>query len=320
MTTLLCDGNNVMHRSMHGSPPLTREADGRSVGGVVGFVRTLCGVLETRSITRGAVVFDGPGRGFRKYLSTRYKAGRDRLEWTEDEQWQVTAMMHVGPALGLSTLRSSPYEADDVIATLAHQHSPAVVASDDKDLGYLTCVPGVTIHRFRDVSEWHKGGERGEEPGLLGAANVQRRWGVPPHLVTCLQALSGDGGDGVPGLPGVGKKTAAGMILTHGSLELVATCLDAFQGKGWAARAAAPHDVRRMRDSVTSIHDCVFDGAPTSLHRDWPLRAASVLGALGSKRALGEHCRLHGIKTDSVRPHAGFAAKTGMKSRRSLFR
>jgi DNA polymerase-1 len=53
----------------------------------------------------------------------------------------------------------------------------------------------------------------------IDAAEVKRRYGVPPELVPDFIALRGDPSDGLPGAKGIGEKTAADLLQRHGSLE-----------------------------------------------------------------------------------------------------
>jgi 5'-3' exonuclease len=53
----------------------------------------------------------------------------------------------------------------------------------------------------------------------VDAAEVKRRYGVPPELVPDFIALRGDPSDGLPGAKGVGEKTAADLLQRRGSLE-----------------------------------------------------------------------------------------------------
>ena len=62
-----------------------------------------------------------------------------------------------------------------------------------------------------------KTGVRGGE--VVDAAEVKRRYGVPPELVPDFIALRGDPSDGIPGAKGIGEKTAAELLGRHGSLE-----------------------------------------------------------------------------------------------------
>ena len=48
---------------------------------------------------------------------------------------------------------------------------------------------------------------------------VKRRYGIPPALVPDFIALRGDPSDGLPGAPGIGPKTAAELLVKHGSLD-----------------------------------------------------------------------------------------------------
>ena len=56
-------------------------------------------------------------------------------------------------------------------------------------------------------------------PQLVDAAEVEKRYGIPPALVPDFIALRGDPSDGIPGAKGVGAKTAADILRRHGSLE-----------------------------------------------------------------------------------------------------
>ena len=61
------------------------------------------------------------------------------------------------------------------------------------------------------------GGKQGAE--LVDAAEVKKRYGIPPELVPDFIALRGDPSDGIPGAKGIGEKTAAELLQRHGSLE-----------------------------------------------------------------------------------------------------
>jgi 5'-3' exonuclease len=75
------------------------------------------------------------------------------------------------------------------------------------------------------------GGKQGAE--LVDAAEVKRRYGVPPELVPDFIALRGDPSDGIPGAKGIGEKSAAELLQRHGSLE-----------------AALEHGVRETKKTV----------------------------------------------------------------------
>jgi len=54
---------------------------------------------------------------------------------------------------------------------------------------------------------------------LVGPAEVEAKFGVPPQLLGDLLALAGDTTDSIPGVSGIGNKTAAQILGEHGDLE-----------------------------------------------------------------------------------------------------
>jgi DNA polymerase-1 len=59
----------------------------------------------------------------------------------------------------------------------------------------------------------------GKNMQLMGPADVEERYGIPPALVPDFIALRGDPSDGIPGAKGIGEKTAAELLRKYGSLE-----------------------------------------------------------------------------------------------------
>lgn len=64
-------------------------------------------------------------------------------------------------------------------------------------------------------------------------ADAVEQFGVEPPLIPLVQSLSGDRVDNIPGVPGVGPKTAAKLVLEHGSLEAVVECARGGGYVGW---------------------------------------------------------------------------------------
>jgi 5'-3' exonuclease len=319
-TTLLVDGQNLLHRSLHGSEDLTRSDD-KPVGAVIAFVVTLGDLLKRHRITDGVVVFDGPGSGFRKHLCDNYKAMREGRDFDEGTRWQISMMMEAVRVTGMTTSRSSPYEADDVISTLAWRaKQDVIIASDDKDLGFLCSKPHVRIHQFRDRAT-----VKYDQPfPLVGKTDVSLRWGVEPHMVPHVQTLCGDGGDGVAGLRGVGKAKAASMLVDLHSAEAVAMRVELFKGTRWKEHASMLHDIRRMRDVVTGVVDAHTDALPGKLVADWASQLASVLMSMESRRHLHSFLQSNRLSSRRIVPLARLAAKgakKGMKMapKRTLF-
>ena len=101
------------------------------------------------------------------------------------------------------------FEADDIIATLAHQARDAggrvTILSSDKDLMQLV---GGGVEMLDPMKN-----KRIDSDGVV------EKFGVGPNRVVDVQALAGDSVDNVPGAPGIGIKTAALLINEYGDLE-----------------------------------------------------------------------------------------------------
>jgi DNA polymerase-1 len=110
-------------------------------------------------------------------------------------------------------------EADDLLGSYAIEESEAggrtLIFTGDRDM-FQCANDSVTVLLAA------RGG-----PQLVDAAEVEKRYGIPPALVPDFIALRGDPSDGIPGAKGIGEKTAADILRRHGSLE---AALDAAPG------------------------------------------------------------------------------------------
>lgn len=211
---ILIDASAFAFRAYYSWPAWNRPSDGAPVGAVLGFMsmiwRTL-GAAQADQPTMGAAIFDAPGRNFRHRIYPQYKANRPLARRIEIDA-QLPLMRHAAETLGLLPLEKKGFEADDVIATLADRAHKAgirvTIVSSDKDFGQMVVDDHIEI-----VDPMQKTRKR--------AADVQAKFGVPPHLVAHVQALAGDEVDGIPGIGGCGIERASAMIRRFGSLEEV---------------------------------------------------------------------------------------------------
>lgn len=208
---VLVDGSSYIFRAYHALPPLTRRADGLPVGAVAGFCNMLLKLLRERidgaKATHLAVVFDTSRVTFRNEIYAKYKAQRPQPP--EDLVPQFGLIREAVRAFDLPCLEQEGFEADDLIATYsrlaAARGAHVTIVASDKDLMQLVS-PGIAM--FDPMKD-----------KIIDEAGVIDKFGVPPHLVTDVQALAGDASDNIPGVPGIGVKTAALLILQYGDLE-----------------------------------------------------------------------------------------------------
>ncbi|SEQ41561.1 DNA polymerase I [Loktanella sp. DSM 29012] len=207
----LIDGSAFIFRAYHALPPLTRASDGLPVGAVSGFVNMLQRYIEGNTgpdaATHVAVIFDKGSHTFRNDMYDQYKANREAMP--EDLRPQIPLTRDATRAFNIACEEIEGFEADDIIATLAHQARDAggrvTILSSDKDLMQLV---GDGVEMLDPMKN-----KRIDSDGVV------EKFGVGPNRVVDVQALAGDSVDNVPGAPGIGIKTAALLINEYGDLE-----------------------------------------------------------------------------------------------------
>jgi 5'-3' exonuclease len=87
---------------------------------------------------------------------------------------------------------------------------------------------------------------------------VSAKYDIPGRAYADFAALRGDPSDGLPGVPGVGEKTAAALIRAFGSVEGIATALDAGHGgfpRGSREKLEKARGYLDIAMSVTKVAD-----------------------------------------------------------------
>lgn len=144
--------------------------------------------------------------------SSDYKGNRDRTK-TVDLPIQMDLAQEVLEAYGLWARRKSPYEADDIIGTLAYRFGVknyVDIYTRDKDILQLVVSKLIRVIMAAQANAPEK---------RYTHKNVHKHFGVPVHLIPDFLAMCGDTADNVPGLPGVSDGTALKLLNEYGSLE-----------------------------------------------------------------------------------------------------
>ncbi|MQA26996.1 MAG: DNA polymerase I [Micromonosporaceae bacterium] len=221
---LLLDGHSLAYRAFYALPVENfSTSTGQPTNAVYGFTSMLINMLRDEQPTHIVVAFDVSRRSFRTEQYAEYKAGR--AETPVDFAGQVSLVQEVLAALRIPTVSLEGYEADDVIATLAHQARAAefdvLISTGDRDAFQLVDEHITVLYPKRGVSEITR----------MTPAEVMERYGVPPERYRDLAALVGDKSDNLEGVPGVGAKTAAKWIAGYGSLDGLIEQIDQIKGK-----------------------------------------------------------------------------------------
>jgi 5'-3' exonuclease len=235
----LVDGTYELFRAFFGAPQAT-DSTGREVGATRGFLGSLNRLLRDTPVTHAAVAFDHVIESFRNDLFAGYKTGEgiDPLLWN-----QAPLVERAAHALGVVVWPMVEFEADDAIATAAARFAddPAVaqvvICSPDKDMAQ--CVREdrvVCLDRMRQK--------------VLNANGVLEKFGVPPSAIPDFLALVGDSADGIPGIPRWGARSAAQLLVAHGSLENIPARAADFGVKVRGADALAESLAARRDDAL----------------------------------------------------------------------
>ncbi len=205
---LLVDAYSMIYRAFYAIRLLTGP-HGQPVNAILGFTKMLRKYLAEQRPTYCAVVFDLGAPHERLQLLPSYKAQRPPTP--PDLSAQLPAIREMLGAMRVPVVECDGEEADDLIATLAHQAAaagqPVLIASNDKDFAQLV----------NDQIRLLQAGAHGDV--ILDAAAVQTKYGVRPAQFADLLSLIGDKVDNIPGVPGVGEKTALDLLRQFDNLD-----------------------------------------------------------------------------------------------------
>ena len=256
---VLIDGSSYLYRAFHALPPLSNP-QGEPTGALFGVVNMLRATLKERP-AYVAFVVDAPGRTFRDDLYDQYKANRPPMP--DELRSQVEPMCRIVDALGISILRVSGVEADDVIGTLALQgvarDLSVTISTGDKDFAQLVR-PGIELVNTMTGSR------------MDSDAAVMEKFGVRADQIVDLLALMGDTVDNVPGVEKCGPKTAAKWLGEYQHLDGVIAAAPTMKGKIGENLRAALERLPLNRELVTIRTDVALEAGP----QDLPLRERDV--------------------------------------------
>lgn len=221
---VLVDGNNLMFRSYYAtaySGNFMRNSKGMPTNALYGFVNMMNKIITEENPLYIAVAFD-IGVNFRRQKYETYKAGRN--ETPLDLLKQMPIAREILDGMGIRHFELEPYEADDIIGTLAKlaEIDPlfdATIVSSDKDLLQL-------ISDQVDVKLL-------KQKGYIryNIETFKADWGINPIEIIDYKALAGDSSDNIPGVKGIGDKTALTLLQQYGTIENIYNNIDSIKEK-----------------------------------------------------------------------------------------
>jgi DNA polymerase I len=252
----LVDGNNLAYRAFFALPEELATSEGFSTNALLGFTNMLFKLLADYRPKGVAVAWDTRPVHRTELLET-YKVERKPMPDLLREQFPY--FRPIVEAFGYRNLEFEGWEADDVIATLAHQADEAsiktTVVSTDRDAFQLVTDNVALMMTPRGVSDVH----------VYTPERVEARLGIPPEKVPDFIALKGDPSDNIPGIPGIGDKTAGQLVAQYGSLEEVLDHVDELTPARAKAIREHADQARGAKVLATMRRDLELDCDPTEL-------------------------------------------------------
>jgi len=252
----LVDGNNLAYRAFYALPEELATSEGFSTNALLGFANMLFKLLADYRPKGVAVAWDTRPVHRTELLDT-YKIERKPMPDLLREQFPY--FRPIVEAFGYRNLEFDGWEADDVIATLAHRADEAgvktTVVSTDRDAFQLVSDNVALMMTPRGVSDVH----------VYTPERVELRLGIKPEQVPDFIGLKGDPSDNIPGVPGIGDKTAGQLIAQYGTLEEVLEHVDELTPARSKAIAEHAEQARGAKQLATMRRDLELDCDPTEL-------------------------------------------------------
>lgn len=248
-TLLLIDGHSLAFRAFYAlNPDNFKNQQGQHTNAVHGFISMLLNILEGEKPTHLCVAFDVSRESFRTEELPEYKGTRG--ETPEEFIGQTELLVEALTAMRITSVSRERFEADDLIASLAHLGEKAgmrvLVVSGDRDTFQLITEQTTILYPVKGVMNLAR----------MDDAAVLEKYGVHAKQYPELAALVGETSDNLKGIPGVGPKTAAKWIQQFGSLDAILESAEEIPGKvGESLRENKELAVRnrRLNELVRSL-------------------------------------------------------------------
>ncbi len=212
---------------------------------------------------------------YRHELWPSYQAGR---VFDPELIQQLDLLPELCRAFSFGIGKEAGYEADDFLAAAARKETAnggqGLILTNDRDAFQLVSDAVTVLWPRKGISDIVR----------VDAQQVVERLGVLPEQVPDYKALAGDSSDNIPGARGIGPKSAAALLLKHGTLDRVLEDRD-------GSLAPQAEQLLTFRDIVRLKSDLPVE-LPESGSPNW-LAGADKLRQLGAN-ALADRVKARG--------------------------
>ncbi|MGP6176864.1 DNA polymerase I [Microbacterium sp. A196] len=258
-TLMVVDGHSLAYRAFFALPVENfTTKDHQHTNAIYGFLSMLVNLIKAEKPSHLAIAFDTSRHSFRTDEYPEYKATRS--ETPQEFRGQIPLLQECLSAMSIPVLTKEGVEADDILATLAHQGSEegyeVLVVSGDRD----------TIQLVNDkVTLLYPSVQGVSQLKRYDPNTVQERYGVRPEQYPDIAALVGETSDNLPGVPKVGEKTAVKWLTQFGTLDDLLARAEEIKGVVGGNLRDHLEDVRRNRRLNRLLTDVELPLAPAGL-------------------------------------------------------
>lgn len=215
---VLIDGNALLHRAYHATPPLT-TSKGELINAVFGFTNLLLKGISELKPDYIAVAWDMKAPTFRHGQYEKYKANRGPSD--DGLAVQYDRVHELVQSFSIPEFKLPGFEADDLVGTLARlaekqKSLEIIIITGDRDIMQLINKKIKVLMPRKTLTD----------VGLYGEEEFQARFGFDPIHMIDYKALAGDASDNIPGVPGIGDVTATKLLQKYTTVENVYKHLD----------------------------------------------------------------------------------------------
>ncbi len=244
---ILVDSHSLIYQVFHALPAMT-SPQGVEVGAAHGFLRDVAHLLEQWKPDFFVCTFDVSDKTFRNDLYDQYKANRESMPDALREQ--IPLIHRCLDTLAIPKVSAPGFEADDIMATLAHQAeqqgAKVLLVTSDKDCRQLI-TDRVQMLNVRKNE-------------VFGEPELRTVWGIRPDQVVDFQSLVGDSVDNVPGVPLIGPKAAQQLLEQFNTLDELLDNIDLVAGEKKKENLRNNRDLALLsRDLVRLSRECPID-------------------------------------------------------------
>ena len=246
-TVTIIDTFGFFFRSFYALPQHLKNKDGFPTGLLTGFTNFISTLQREHDSDYIIFAIDTKGPTFRNDIDPNYKANRSAPP--PELTMQLPVAIEWIDKMGYKTLGKVGFEADDMIATVAHHAREkgydVRVVSHDKDLYQL-------------IDDDHTVVVDAIKRKSVNEKACFEKYGVTPKQFIDYQSILGDSADNVPGVKGIGKVGAEKLLKEFGTLDNIYANLGVIKGANQKKLIEFKEQAYMSKELVT-LRDDVFE-------------------------------------------------------------